>query len=51
MFAAGALTALALAVGQVAANGGVLSYNIGGQTYNGFVDYALFMPARYSRLR
>ncbi|KAI0665960.1 glycoside hydrolase [Trametes maxima] len=39
MFAPAALTALALAVSQVAAHGGVLSYNIGGQTYQGFKAY------------
>ncbi|KAI0779690.1 glycoside hydrolase [Fomes fomentarius] len=39
MFVPVFLAALALGTGQVAAHGGVLSYNIGGTDYNGFVPY------------
>ncbi|KAI0358668.1 glycoside hydrolase family 61 protein [Trametes cingulata] len=39
MFASAVLTTLALAVGQVAAHGGVLSYQINGQWYQGFKPY------------
>ncbi|KAH9858935.1 glycoside hydrolase family 61 protein [Lenzites betulinus] len=39
MFATATLTALALAAGQAVAHGGVLSYQINGQTYQGFKAY------------
>ncbi|KAI1795484.1 cellulose-growth-specific protein [Ganoderma leucocontextum] len=39
MFAAATLATLALGVTQVAAHGGVLSYSINGQTYQGFQAY------------
>ena len=37
MFATAALAALAFGATQAAANGGVLSYSINGQTYEGYV--------------
>ena len=39
MRASVALATLAFGVSQVAAHGGVLSYNIGGQDYNGYVEH------------
>ncbi|RPD53521.1 glycoside hydrolase [Lentinus tigrinus ALCF2SS1-6] len=39
MFVSTAVAALALGVSQVAAHGGVLSYSINGQTYDGFKAY------------
>ncbi|EIW62723.1 glycoside hydrolase family 61 protein [Trametes versicolor FP-101664 SS1] len=39
MFASAVLTALVFAVSQVSAHGGVLSYQINGQHYQGFVPY------------
>ncbi|KAI0633594.1 glycoside hydrolase family 61 protein [Trametes polyzona] len=39
MLASAVLTTLALAAGQAAAHGGVLSYQINGQTYQGFKPY------------
>ncbi|KAI0762086.1 glycoside hydrolase [Trametes elegans] len=39
MFTSAVLTTLALAVGQAAAHGGVLSYTINGQQYEGFKAY------------
>lgn len=37
MFASAVLTALVFAVSQVSAHGGVLSYQINGQHYQGYV--------------
>ncbi|KAI0705013.1 glycoside hydrolase [Cerioporus squamosus] len=39
MFVSAAVVALAVGVSQVAAHGGVLSYSINGQTYDGFLAY------------
>ncbi len=41
MFFSAAAAALALGVSQVAAHGGVLSYSINGQTYDGYVNISV----------